>query len=230
MSKTARRPQISINMAMSADGKISTYRRETFSLGSAEDRYFMDLLRARADAVVVGAGTLKLDGWAMRIRHADIQRARIEKGRGPNPLNVVLSTALNLPSKREFFTHPDTEKLIITTRAAPEARVRRFKQLAETVVLPRSRIRPEDVIAVLWERGAKRVLVEGGATLNFSFFEAGLVDEIYITVTPRILGGSTAPTVVDGKGFLSTSHPHMELLSCRRRGNEVFLRYRVARP
>ncbi len=229
MPKKTARPHVTINMAMSADGKISTYRRETFSLGSAEDRYMMDLLRAKADAVVVGARTLEHDGWAMRIRHADIQHKRINMGRAPNPLNVVLSTDLNLPANREFFTHPDTEKLIITTRSAPRARLRRFEKIAETVVLPRTRIRPEDVIAVLRERGAKRVLVEGGATINFSFFEAHLVDEIYITITPRILGGSTAPTVVDGKGFLSRAHPHLELVSCRRRGDEVFLRYRVAR-
>jgi 2,5-diamino-6-(ribosylamino)-4(3H)-pyrimidinone 5'-phosphate reductase len=230
MSKNTDRPQVSINMAMSVDGKISTYRRETFSLGSAEDRYMMDVLRAKADAVVVGAHTLEFDGWAMRIRYRDIQRKRIKKGRAPNPLNVVLSTDLSLPAKREFFTHPDTEKLIITTRSATPARLRRFERLAEIIVLPRKRIRPGDALAVLWDRGVKRVLVEGGATLNFSFFQAELVDEVFITVTPRILGGSTAPTVVDGKGFLSGAHPRLELVSSRRRGNEVFLRYRVVKP
>ena len=216
-------------MAMSADGKIATYRRETFSLGSDEDRYMMDVLRAKADAVVVGAGTLQLDGWAMRIRYPDLRQKRTQKGMKPNPLNVVLSTDLSLKADREFFTHPDTEKLIITTRTTSQARVRRFEKLAEVLVLPRKRIHPADVIDILWKRGAKQVLVEGGGALNFSFFEADLVDEIYITVTPRILGGSTSPTVADGKGFLSRSHTHLELVSSRRRGNEVFLKYRVVR-
>jgi 2,5-diamino-6-(ribosylamino)-4(3H)-pyrimidinone 5'-phosphate reductase len=165
----------------------------------------------------------------MRIRYPDLQRQRIRKGMGPNPLNVVLSTDLSLKSRREFFTYPDTEKLIITTRAASQARLRRFKKLAEVVVLPQKKIRPGDVLDILWARGARRVLVEGGGTLNFSFFEADVVDEIYITVTPRILGGGTSPTAVDGKGFLFQSHPHLELVSSRRRGDEVFLTYRVVK-
>ncbi|UCG52725.1 MAG: dihydrofolate reductase family protein [Candidatus Latescibacterota bacterium] len=229
MQRKLNRPHVSINMAMSADGKVSTYKRETFSLGSAKDRYLMDVLRAKSDAVVIGARTLQLDGWAIRIRYAEIQKKRIEKGLTPHPLNVVLSTDLDLPAKREFFTHRETGKLIITTRSASATRVRRFEKLAEVAVLPRKRIRPQDALDVLSKRGAKRVLVEGGGPLNYAFFKANLVDEIYITVTPRILGGTDAPTVADGKGFLLDTHPRLELVSSRRSGDEVFLRYRVAK-
>jgi 2,5-diamino-6-(ribosylamino)-4(3H)-pyrimidinone 5'-phosphate reductase len=216
-------------MAMSADGKVSTYRRETFSLGSTDDRYLMDVLRARADAVIVGARTLQLDGWAVRIRYPGIRKKRITKGLTPHPLNVVLSTDLDIPTKREFFAHGETERLIITSRLASSTRIRRFERFAEVVVLPRRRVRPQDALGILSKRGAKRVLVEGGGTLNYAFFEAKLVDEIYITVTPRILGGADAPTVADGKGFLLDAHPRLELVSSRRSGNEVFLRYRVVK-
>jgi riboflavin biosynthesis pyrimidine reductase len=82
---------------------------------------------------------------------------------------------------------------------------------------------------VLAERGVKRVLVEGGGTLNFSFFRENLVDEFYITVTPRILGGAAAPSPVDGKGFLRNSHVRLKLLSSRKDGDELFLRYRVVK-
>jgi len=227
MSKITDRPHVSINMAMSADGKVSTYRRETFSLGSEEDRYLMDVIRAKMDAVIVGAETLRRDGWAMHIRYPELQKKRIAKGKGLNPLNVVLSSDLNLKADREFFTRRDTKKLIITTRVAPPARLRGFGKLADVIALPRKRIRPGDVLDILWGRGCRRVLVEGGGTLNFSFFEAGLVDDLYVTVTPRILGGAGSPTVADGKGFLARSHPRLELVSSRRRGNEVFLKYRV---
>ncbi len=227
MARIQNKPHVTINVAISADGKISSYRRETFSLGSAEDRYFMDVLRARADAVIVGARTLALDGWAIRIRHADIRRKRVVKQLAPHPLNVVLTTDLNLPARTEFFTHPDTHKLVITTRAAPPNRVARFKKLADVIVVPRKRIRPQDALRVLSERGVRRVLVEGGGTLNYSFFSEKLVDEIYVTVTPRILGGGTSPTAVDGKGFLRNSQVPLKLVSSRRRGDEVFLRYRV---
>ncbi|UCH83927.1 MAG: dihydrofolate reductase family protein [Candidatus Latescibacterota bacterium] len=227
MSKKRNRPHVSMNMAMSADGKVSTYRRETFSLGTREDRYLMDVIRSKVDAVVVGSRTLQLDGWAMRIRYPELRRKRAQRGLNPHPLNVVLSTNLNLKTGKEFFTFPDTEKLIITTRSAPHFRIRKFQKLADVVVLKRARIRPGDVLDILWQRGIKRVLIEGGGTLNFSFFEADLVDEVYVTITPRILGGGMSPTIADGKGFLRKSHPRLELVSSRRRGNEVFLKYRV---
>jgi len=229
MSREQNRPHVGVNMAMSADGKTSTYRRESFSLGSPSDRYLMDVLRAKADAVIIGARTLASDGWAIRVRHAGMRTRRVEQKRTPHPLNVVLSTDLDLPVRAEFFTFPETEKLVITTRRATARRVESFRRLAEVVVLPRERILARYALRVLADRGVKRVLVEGGGTLNFSFFREDLVDEVYLTVTPRILGGATAPSPVDGKGFLRNSHVRLELLSSRRTGDEIFLRYRVVK-
>jgi len=216
-------------MAMSVDGKISTRRREKFSLGSKEDRRLMDVLRARADAVIVGARTVALDGWAIRVRDSEVRARRVASGRPPHPLNVVLTRALDLPSTKQFFTHDETQRLVVTTRAAGDARIRRFQKCAEVAVLPTKRIRAGRALKLMSERGIRRVLVEGGGELNYAFFEEGLVDEIYITVTPRIIGGAQAPTVVDGKGFLASSLSSLELVSSRRKDNEVFLRYRAVR-
>ena len=222
------KPTVIVNMAMSADGKISSHRRESFPLGSSEDRRLMDVLRGRADAVIIGANTVRLDGYAIRVRNADLRDRRARR-RTRHPLNVVLTSALDLPLDAQFFTHPRTERMVITTRQAPQARVTRAKALGEVLVLPRKRIDPRLVVDALAERGHTRLLLEGGGALNYSFFEKELVDEVFITVTPRILGGSEAPTVVDGKGFLAADHPSLSLVSCRRRGDEVFLRYRVNR-
>lgn len=227
MPETYQKPHVTINMAMSADGKISTYRRETFSLGSSDDRYLMDVLRAKTDAVVIGARTLSLDGWAIRVRDNQVREKRIARRRPPHPLNVVVSTDLDLPARAQFFTFEETKKLIITTKEAPTRRIKKFEKMSEVVVVPRKRVRPTDVLEILAERKIKKVLVEGGGTLNFSFFSEKLVDELYVTVTPRILGGGGAPTPVDGAGFLAGSHPQLELVSSRRRGDEVFLRYRI---
>lgn len=216
-------------MAMSADGKVSTAGRESFSLGSPWDRYLMDVLRARADAVVIGARTLSLDGWAIRVRHPAVRKRRLKQQRSPHPLNVVVSTALELPVEAEFFSCPETEKLVITTRRATTARLRKFRRIADVIVLPVGRIRPRDIVAVLSDRGVRRILVEGGGTLNFSFLREGLVDEIFLTVTPVIVGGRAAPTPVDGRGFLKDSLVRLKLVSSRRRGDEVFLKYCVVK-
>jgi 2,5-diamino-6-(ribosylamino)-4(3H)-pyrimidinone 5'-phosphate reductase len=216
-----------MNMAMSADGKISTHRRESFPLGSKEDRHLMDVIRARTDAVIIGATTLRLDGWAVRVRERELRDRRAARGKHPHPLNVVLSSKLDLPMNSQFFTHPDTDKLIITTRQASEARLRRARGKATVVVLPRKTTRPQDVVRELERLGVRRILIEGGGEVNFSFFKEGLVDEVYLTVTPRIIGGRSAPTPVDGPGFLKSGQKELQLVSCRRRGDEVFLKYRV---
>ncbi len=227
MARVPPKTHVTINMAMSVDGKISTWRRESIALGSPEDRHTMDVLRAKSDAVIIGSRTLALDGWPVRVRDREIRLRRSRRGLPPHPLNVVMSTALEMSPRCQFFRHPKTQKLVITTRAAPQSRIRRFAQCAEVLVLPGKRVRPGRVVDVLHSRGMNRILVEGGGELNFSFFKEGLVDELFITITPRVLGGSAAPTPVDGRGFLSRSQIPLELVSSRRRGDEVFLRYRV---
>jgi 5-amino-6-(5-phosphoribosylamino)uracil reductase len=217
---------IIVNMAVSVDGRINTRRREHFALGSEHDRRLMDELRARADAVIVGAGTVRHDGHPMRLRYRDLRAARIARGRPPHPVNVVLSRALDLPPGARFFTAADTTRIVVTTRLAPAARVRRFAALADVVVLPGRTLSPPRVVESLRERGLKRLLLEGGGEVHFAFVKAGLVDEWYVTVTPRLLGGVGAPSLLDGEGFLARDHVRLRLVSQRRVGDEVFLRYR----
>jgi 2,5-diamino-6-(ribosylamino)-4(3H)-pyrimidinone 5'-phosphate reductase len=78
------------------------------------------------------------------------------------------------------------------------------------------------------DRGAKCVLVEGGGVLNAAFFAARAVDEIYVTLVPRILGGKDAPTMVDGAGFAADAVPDLTLTSLEHIGDELFLRYDLA--
>jgi riboflavin-specific deaminase-like protein len=216
-------------MAMSLDGKITTYRREEISLGTEHDRRFMDELRAEADAVIVGSGTVKHDGYPILMRYKDLESKRIESGLPPHPINITLSRSLRIPSTRPFFRHADTEKIIFTTRAAPAARIKRFSKLAEVVVLPGRSLSPSAVLAQLQERKMKRVLMEGGGELHFAFVKEGVVDDIYITLTPRLIGGTESPTVLDGKGFLAARHLRLELVSTRRVGDELFLKYSFVR-
>ncbi len=216
-----------MNMAMSADGKISTHRREQITLGSKNDRYMMDVLRSRVDAVIIGAGTLRVDGHPLIIRDPKIRRLREKRRLTLHPVNVLLSRSLGIPIRRPFFKHPDTQKILYTTKTARENERKRFAKYAEVIVLPRRGSFLGRVLEDLHGRGFERILVEGGGALNFSFFKGGYVNEIYLTVTPRIIGGAHAPTVVDGAGFLKAFHPTLALISAKKVGQEVFLRYRV---
>lgn len=227
MARSTHRPRVIVNMAMSLDGRITTRRREHIALGSRHDRYLMDVLRARADAVVIGSGTLRHDGYPVLVRDADLRRRRLRRRGSAHPLNVVLSRTLELPLRRAFFAHPDTERLVVTTRRAPAERARRVARRAEVVRLRTTRLDPAGVLELLAGRGVRNVVLEGGGEIHWAFQEAGVVDEIYVTLTPRLIGGRGAPTLLDGRGFLAADHRRLELVSCRRRDSELFLRYRV---
>jgi riboflavin-specific deaminase-like protein len=223
---TARgRSHIIVNMAISVDGRINSRRRENFPLGSEHDRRLMDVLRERADAVIIGAGTVRHDGHPMVIRYDDLRARRVERGRDPHPVNVVLSGDLDLPV-RPFFSSDKTRKIVFTTRRAAKVRVSRFARVAEVVVLPGKTPSPKAVVDALRERGLRRLILEGGGEVHFAFAKAGLVDEWYVTLTPRLIGGKTAPSFLDGDGFLKKDHPTLRLVSQRRVGDEIFLRYR----
>lgn len=220
-------PNVVVNMAVSLDGRITTRARERVSLGSERDRRLMDELRARADAVIVGAGTVRHDGYPIVIRYDDLRARYARRHRTPHPVNVVLSRALDLPLRSRFFASKETRRIIFTTTLAPESRVRRFAAVAEVVVLPGHALSPKRVVKELHARGLRRVLLEGGGEVHFAFAKAGLVGEIYVTVTPRLIGGKNAPSLLDGAGFLWKEHVALRLVSAKRAGEEVFLRYRV---
>ena len=110
--RKASRPHVTVNMAMSLDGKITTYRREDIVLGSKHDRRLMDVLRAEAGAVIVGAGTVKHDGHPILMRHKDLLDKRVSRGLAHHPINVVLSRKLDVPLTRPIFRHAATEKIV----------------------------------------------------------------------------------------------------------------------
>jgi 5-amino-6-(5-phosphoribosylamino)uracil reductase len=213
-------------MATSLDGRISTRTREHFALGTRHDRRLMDVLRSKSDAVIVGAGTVRHDGFPILVRDREVRRRRTGRGLPPHPVNVILSSGLDLPTNRKIFQRPDTDKLVFTTSLAPAARVRRIGRIAEVVVLRGKMVRPAAVLRELAARGMREVLVEGGGELHFAFAREHLVDDIYVTITPRLIGGD-APSLLDGRGFLKKNHLELALVSQRRVGDELFLHYRV---
>lgn len=220
--------KVTVNFAVSVDGRITTRTREHVALAGENDRRLMDELRVHADAVIVGAGTVRHDGHPMRLRYDDLRKKRIAKRLPIHPVNVVLTRSLDLSPRSRFFADNDISRIIFTTSWAPKAHVQRFSQLAEVVVLPGSDIDPKRVMTELRRRGLKRVLLEGGGEVHFSFAKAGLVGDLFVTVTPRLIGGKEAPSLLDGEGFLWKDHIGLKLVSSQRKGEEVFLHYRVA--
>jgi riboflavin-specific deaminase-like protein len=227
---TLNRPFVLLNMAMSADGKIATANRVIASFGSARDQAHLLELRATADAVITGASTANLPGITLGPGGLRYQRLRLRRQLSEFNLRVVVSGNAHLEPHAAVFSETRSPLVVLVSGKAPVSRVRRLEQ-AGAVVGRFGKGRVDLVSALVWLRdrwGVRRLVCEGGSTLNDSMFRAGLIDEVHVTVCPLLFGGGLAPTITDGQGFPNLSAAvGLEWTRTRRVGNELFATLRV---
>ena len=225
------RPFVYVNMAMTADGKITSAAREYAAFTSRHDKRTMDRLRAEADAVLIGAGTLRADDPPLSIRDPEMRALRASLGKPPELRTVVVSARLDLPFTGRFFRGGDAaSRIVATVDDAPEERVRELAGRATVWRLGQGRVDVPRLLSRLKEAGVERLLVEGGGETNWAFFEADAIDELYVTLAPCLIGGRAAPTLLEGEGRRLADRRDLRLLSCERVGDEIYLRWAVERP
>ncbi len=225
--KTAR-PFVLINMAMTADGKIATANRALASFGSARDHEHLLELRATADAVMSGARTVDSAKINLGPGGKKFQNRRRQRGLAEFNLRIIVSGSGSVDPRAEIFRHHFSPILLLTTRRAAATQLTKLRRLAAEVKICGTR-EINFARALKWLRqkwGVKRLLCEGGGDLNDALFRAGLVDELHLTVCPKIFAGRLAPTIAEGSGFanLAAAAP-FELKSQHRVGDEIFLVY-----
>ena len=218
-------PFVLVNMAMTADGKIATANRAVSSFGSTRDHEHLLKLRATADAVMAGARTVDSAAINLGPGPAKFRRLRLKNGLMENNLRVIVSGNGSLNPNVEVFKHRFSPIIILTTGRVSKAKLRQLRALADEVkVCGRQEINFRE--AFCWLRGkwgVQRLLCEGGGGLNDALFRADLVDELHLTICPKIFGGRDAPAIADGKGFrrLVEALP-LQIKSFKRIGNEAF--------
>jgi riboflavin biosynthesis pyrimidine reductase len=212
----ADRPWIGLNMVTSLDGRAQ--RDGTADdIGDRADRRLMRLLRVPYDAVAIGVGTLRaVDGWTDL--PADLAAMRVAVGRSSQPLGVLIGGNGPISTDRRWFS-TDQPRLVVVGRDGP-----RQVDGAEVLVAPAEHPEPSWLAGALRERGIGSVLLEGGPTVNARFHAAGLIDELYWTVGPWLLGGEGLPMIAPEP---PAQNPRpATLVSAHRHGDELFLRYR----
>lgn len=220
-----KRPQTTVILAMSADGKIADAQRSPARFGSAADQQHLERQVAEADGVLLGAGTLRTYGTTIRVTNADLLQQRASLGKPSQPIQIICSGSANIDPNLRFFQQP-VPRWLLTTPAG----VQRWQSqpgFEKILVTDQDPMNWETALANLGSLGLQRVAVLGGGKLVASLLEAGLVDELWLTVCPLILGGSQAPTPVDGFGFAAQLAPRLQLLSVDCHAQEVFLHYRL---
>ena len=212
-------------MATSLDGRIAPASREKVRLGTDEDIRRMDRLRAWADAVVVGAGTLRAEDPPMGLREEELLEQRRREGRPEQPALVVVTRSMEVPADRAFRTGG---RVIVAAPAAAPDPSEGIVSAGEVWRVGEEDVDPERLLGRLEEEGLERVLLEGGGALAAHFFAAALVDELYVTITPWLLGGEQAPTLAD-LGHPMDPPARFELVDMDAREDEIFLTYARAR-
>ncbi len=217
------RPHVSINMAMTADGKIASANRAVTTFGSRADHAHLLALRDKSDAILTGAGTLNA-------------QPQVTLGPGPKskakpPLRVIASGSGQVDPRHKIFRALGAPTLVLTTERISPTRLKELRFLAEAIeICGKEEIDFKRALKWIYKKwGVKRLLCEGGGQLNDALFRAGVVDEVNLTICPLILGGREAPTIAEGLGFAQLKDAaRFPLKSRRQKGNELFLVYRKA--
>jgi riboflavin-specific deaminase-like protein len=224
----AQLPFMLVNMAMTADGKIATANRAVTSFGSARDHEHLLELRATADAVLAGARTVDSEKVNLGPGAAKFRRRRLRRGLAEYNLRVVASGGGSLDPRAEIFRHRFSPVIVLATQQAAKKNLAALRTVADDLKICGARA-IDFTAALRWLRAkwnVKRLVVEGGGELNAALFRAGLVDELHLTVCPKIFGGREAPAIAGGAGVLQLADAaQLQLKSARRVGDELFLVY-----
>ena len=227
-----KRPFVFINVAMTADGKIDTFERKGASISSQSDKERVDRLRAQADAVMVGGKTLLDEDPKLTVKSEVLRAERVARGLSPNPVKVGIVTRADIKADSAFLTAGPASTVIFTTRQTSNEQISLLGSSGVDVYIHDSeRVELPQALTTLRELGINRLMVEGGATLNFELLRLGLVDEVLAYIAPMIFGGQAAPTMAAGAGLERGAAIPLELINVEKSDDGgVLLKYLLERP
>jgi riboflavin-specific deaminase-like protein len=215
------KPYLGLNMVSSLDGK-ATIEWRTKGLSTELDRRLFHQLRTQVDAVMVGAGTVRSERYGRMTKSQELREKRIAEGLEPDPLAVIVSGRLDLPADLPILNEPEQRVVIATGSDAS------LPDMGEQLEYARVGDDLPKLMAYLEEtHGIRSVLCEGGPTLNAYLFAAGLVDELFLTLNPKAVGGAAALTIVAGRELVEPAE--LALASVAEGDGDLFTRWRVRR-
>jgi 2,5-diamino-6-(ribosylamino)-4(3H)-pyrimidinone 5'-phosphate reductase len=196
------RPTVLVNVAMSADGKISTRERRQVRISGALDRARVDRMKAESDAVMVGIGTVLTDNPSLTLKSPDLRRQRVERGQEENPVRIVVDSLARTPPDADILHKGKGDRIIAISKQADAERVEILRSYAEMIQAGNTEVDLQALMHALGDRGIHHLMVEGGGRLIGALFQEHLVDELSIYIGNVVIGGDASPTPADGTGFL----------------------------
>ncbi len=218
LASMAKKPFVAIKMAMSADGKTATSAGDSKWISGKQARECVHRWRAQFDGVMVGAGTVKRDDPRLTAH-----------GKGNDPHRIIVDGRLGISPQAAVLENRDRKTIIATSGAAPAGKIPLIKN-AQIVLCGDNDVDLKKLVHGLGAMGIKKILIEGGSELNARAIESGIVDEIYLFVAPKIIGGKKAKGVIGGKGIARiTDAKRLRLKKTKMIGEDLLLVYQVSR-
>jgi len=222
------RPHVVVNVAISADGKLSTRERRQVKISGSEDFERVDRLKAGCDAVMVGIGTVLADNPSLTIKSEELKRERRAQGWDEHPIRVVVDSTARIPFASSILTRGTGKRVVAVSQRADPLTVAGLKKIATVIVAGEQEVDLAALIDRLGAMGVRQLMVEGGGTLIAGLFAAGLVDELYTFVGNIVIGGKDAPTLADGAGFVREAEfSRLTLVESTRIGDGILLHWNI---
>jgi len=211
------RPIVILSAATSIDGKIATKNGDS-KLSSKQDSIRLHKLRSKVDAILVGKNTVVVDDPLLTVRHTT----------GKNPTRIILDSNGSIPAKSKILKTCDKIKtIIVVTKKISKTNLKKLNKFPiEIIYAGEKSINLKQLLRKLYKKNIKTVLVEGGGTTNWEFIKYDIFDELFITLSPFLIGGIDSVSFVEGQGFSKISKsPNLRLKSMKRLKNHLVLHY-----
>ena len=225
------RPYVIVNVAMSADGKISTRERRQVRISGQQDFTRVDRLKAGCDAVMVGIGTVLADDPSLTVKSEECRSYRREQGKDDHPVRIVVDSSARIPPDAAVLHKGEGKRVIAVSKKAGGDTIALLEKKASVIVSGEDEVDLPALMDELGSMGLHRIMVEGGGTLIAGLIRAGLVHEIYTYIGNILIGGKDAPTFNDGVVYTKESlFPRLSLVEVRRIEEGILLHWKVESP
>ncbi len=222
------RPFVHVNVAMSADGKLSTRERRQVRISGSSDFSRVDKIKAESDAVMVGIGTVLADDPSLTVKSAALVAERRAHGKEENPVRIVVDSRARIPLDAALLHKGGGERIIACSHRAERDTIEALSQYATVIIAGDHEVDLPLLLSRLYGRGIRTLMLEGGGTLIWGFFRKGLVDKLTCYIGNMVIGGMQSPTLADGDGYTSESEfPRLSLYGFERMDSGILLTWTV---
>ncbi len=191
-----KRPYVMIVSEVTIDGKLTLAKgvssKEIMKLMDEEANKYLHQIRAECNGIMVGANTVRIDNPNLTVRYV----------KGENPIRIIPSSTGDIPLDSNVLNTSVAPTIIAVSEATPKEKIEAFKEKgAKVIVAGKDKVDFKELLNKLYEKGIKKLMVEGGSSVNWELIKNDLVDEIRLIHLPVVVGGNDVPSLTSGEGF-----------------------------